>query len=409
MKLRRNHAAIGGFHRRFHLSIIIVFFFMLVSSAQAGIPTIQWTRTFGLLDYDDAAYSVQQTSDGGYILTGGGAVCNSFAFIIKTDANGNEKWNKTFDGFSLYSVQQTSDGGYILGGCSLLKIDSNGNEEWSKTTDFIVKSVQQTSDGGYVFAGWGQNPNSDSTNWDARLIKTDMSGNLLWNRTFGGNSDDYVWSVERTSDGGYILAGNTVSYKDLAWLIKTDANGYEQWNNTFFGCKNAYSVQQTRDGGYILAGRSESLSDAMIVKTDPKGNELWKKTFSQKYLDQDIAYSVRQTGDGSYVLVGEVNDGTWKYAFMIKTDTSGNQQWSKNIGSAESSAYSIRSTSDGGYVVVGSKNEPGKLTDPWIIKISNDGSSTPTSPAQQSQPKTPGFEAILAGTCMILAFALLKR
>ncbi len=133
-----------------------------------------------------------------------------------------------------------------------------------------------------------------------------------------------------------------------------------------------------------------------------------EKTFEQKNLDQDIAYSIRQTGDG-YAFVGEVYDGTWKYAFMIKTDANGNQLCSKNIGSAESSAYSIQQTMDGGYIVGGVKNEPGKLTDSWIIKISNDGSSTPAMPPQQSQPKTPGFEATLAGIGMILTFVILKR
>ena len=170
----------------------------------------------------DDAYSVSQTSDGGYIVIGYIRSYGPYgdAWLIKTDANGNEQWSKTFGGKyedESYSGYQTRDGGYILAG----KTGSYG-------------------------AGY----------FDAWLIKTDTNGKEQWNRAFGGLRDDYVRSVQQTSDGGYILAGKIGSYIPGAIgvrLIKTDADGNQQWNKVFGRCE-AYSVQQVSDVGYVIAG-----------------------------------------------------------------------------------------------------------------------------------------------------------
>jgi hypothetical protein len=244
-------------------------------------PVAEWNRTFGGTG-DDFAFAVQQTSDGGYILAGAtesyGAGDADF-WLVKTDSNGCEQWNKTFGGInsdSANSVHQTSDGGYIIAGTTytygagagdfwLIKTDSNGNKQWDKifggTSWEVAHSVQLTSDGGYILAG--------ETAGDGWLVKSDPNGNMQWEKTFGGADWDIAHSVQQTTDGGYILAGSTKSYDDDGawdgWLVKSDPNGNQQWEKTFGGIDygTVKSVRQTTDGGYILAG--ETASDFWLV------------------------------------------------------------------------------------------------------------------------------------------------
>ncbi|KAF5414572.1 MAG: hypothetical protein C5S48_08330 [Candidatus Methanogaster sp.] len=302
-----------------------------------------WNMTFGGTG-DDVAYSVQQTSDGGFILAGYtnsyGAGSSDF-WLVKTDSSGNEQWNMTFgaaDSDIARSVQQTSDGGYIIAGCTdysaagmydarLVRMNSNRDLLWDMTLGETgwdtAESVQETSDGGVIFAGYTSSYGAGY--YDAWLVKIDSNGNKQWDQTFGGTDWDTAESVHETSDGGFVLAGYTKSYGagDLDfWLIKTYSNGSKQWDKTFGETDDdyAHSVQQTSDGGYILAGvteprsdtpapLSESMgpcgaggSDIWLVKTDSEGGKEWDKTFGGT--DDDCASSVQQTSDGGYVLVG---------------------------------------------------------------------------------------------------------
>jgi hypothetical protein len=326
------------------LSVSLVALFTQSAHAQ-----VRFAKTYGGGDWD-YAYSVQQTSDGGYIVVGSTA---SFGagyeniFLIKTDANGNISWAKTYGGTEYdraSSVQQTSDGGYIVAGYTfsfgagsdvfLIKTDANGNISWAKTyggTDWDwASSVQQTSDGGYIMAGY---TGSFGAGGDILLIKTDANGDIIWAKTYGGTSYDEAYSVQQTSDGGYILAGETRSFGagdyDI-FLIKTDANGNIIWAKTYGGTSYdyAYSVQQTSDGGYIMAGETNSFGagfyDAFLVKTDANGNIIWAKTYGGTYGDR--AYSVQQTSDGGYIVAGwtESFSAGSVDIFLIKTDASGN-------------------------------------------------------------------------------------
>ncbi|MCK5660487.1 MAG: hypothetical protein KAH86_03940, partial [Methanosarcinales archaeon] len=193
---------------------------------------------------------------------------------------------------------------------------ASGNEQWSSTfggADYdYAFSVQQTSDGGYIITGY--TVSYGAGNADIWLIKTDENGNERWSSTFGGSADDYASSVQQTSDGGYIITGHTVSYGagvSDAWLIKSDKNGTEQWNSTFGGVSNdaTESVQQTSDGGYILAGRTSSYGvgnyDAWLIKTDASGDEQWNNTFGGAIYD--VVESVQQTSDGGYILAGRTD------------------------------------------------------------------------------------------------------
>jgi hypothetical protein len=261
-----------------------------------------WAKAIGGLDYDDAR-SIKQTTDGGYIMTGqvsGSGVSFTDAYLIKTYSNGNVTWTKTFGGSGFdyaASVQQTSDGGYIIAGtfeyntaldydAYLIKTDPNGDSLWIKsfggTDSDEARSVHQTTDGGYVIAG--ATFSFGAGGYDLYLIKTDSSGNLLWSKTFGGTNDEYGYSVQQTTDGGYVIAGTTSSFgagnSDI-YLIKTDANGDSLWTKTFGGLSDdgtfgALSVQQTNDAGYIIASVTNSFGagngDVYLIKTDSLGN-----------------------------------------------------------------------------------------------------------------------------------------
>ena len=314
------------------LPALVVALVLLVPRSLVTKPgNEQWDKTFGGSGWD-VGFSVEQTSDGGYIVAGYTRSCGAGGndmWLIKTDAGGNKQWDKTFGGSGwdgAYSVEQTSDGGYIIAGWRgcyvgrhltnvwLIKTDSEGNEQWDKTFGGLLwdvgRCVGQTSDGGYIITGktWSYGAGC----YDVWLIKTDSEGNKQWNKTFGGSEWDVGNCVEQTSDGGYIIAGRTTSYgagAGDAWLIKTDSEGDKQWDKTFGGSGYdvSYFVEQTSDGGYIIAGETRSYADSRgdvwLIKTDSEGNEQWDKTFGGLGC-YDVSYSVDQTSDGGYIVTG---------------------------------------------------------------------------------------------------------
>jgi len=354
---------------------ITIFAILLLAGSACAAPVEEWNKTFGGT-YCDIAKSVQQTSDGGYII---GGYTSSYgahdydAWLIKTDENGNPLWGRTFGGAGddyATSVQQTSDGGYILGGSQLIKTDSDGNSEWIRTLG--SNNVQQTMDGGYILVDSYKQP----TGWfDVLLIKTDENGNKSWERTFGEAGNDVGNSVYQTSDGGYIVAGNTACQycAEDALLIKTDANGNEQWSRTFGGAggDRASSVQQTSDGGYIFAGvtGSEPPYGAWLIKIDAIGCDQWSKIFGEA----SWASSVQQTSDGGYILAGWTTSNGFGSTdlWLTKTDANGNQLWNIALGgTGADKAYSVYQTSDGGYILAGYTESYGAGDrDAWLIKV----------------------------------------
>jgi len=376
------------------LSIIIVV------QLSANQPDTLWIRTFGGSNID-IGHDVKETNDGGFIITGYtrsfGSMSGRNVLLIKTDSNGNEEWINAYGGNDDdegYSVQQTLDGGYIVCGLTksfgagnmdvyLIKTDSLGNQEWTKTfgglNDDEGYSVLQTGDGGYIIAGVTSSFSAGSR--DLFLIKTDASGNLSWQKNIGGLSSDGAWEIQHTLDGGFIIAGWTLSFGagvfGDAWLVKTDSLGNEQWNKSFGGSDvdRAYSVQQTDDGGYILTGYTDSfgagLYDMLLIKTDNSGNQEWMKTFGGT--GRDYGHSVQQTLDGGFISAGyTLSFGAGGDDFyLVKTDSNGNQEWVKTFGgSASEIAYSICETSDGGFVITGHTLSFGAgMHDVWLIRL----------------------------------------
>ena len=292
-----------------------------------------------------------------------------------------------------------------------MKTDSGGDEEWNKTfggtNDDCAYSIQQTSDGGYIIAGGTCSHGAGY--YDFWLVKTDSGGDEEWNRTFGGTGYDYAISIQQTSDDGYIIAGGTRSYGAGyydSWLVKTDSGGNEEWNRTFGGtdydCAHPNSLQQTSDGGYILAGftYSNPYGDFWLVKTDSGGNEEWNKTFGGT--DDDRAYSIQQTSDGGYILAGFTESygaGGWDF-WLVKTDSGGNHEWDRTFGGTSSDcACSVHETSDGGYIIAGYTRLYGAGGyDFWLIKLSPEDASTLTITAPTPNTTTHSPIITITGT-----------
>jgi hypothetical protein len=385
---------------KYLLKLSLVFVFGIVGLfAQA--PDTAWTRTYGGTDYDNG-YSVQQTSDGGYIVVG---YTRSYGaggvdvYLIKTNVSGDTLWTRTYGGTDYdngYSVQQTSDGGYIVvggtysygagsGDVYLVKTNASGDTLWTKTyggTDYDYgNSVQRTIDGGYIVAGGTYSYGGES---DVYLIKTNASGGTLWTRTYGGIYIDIGYSVWQTTDGGYIIAGGTNSYGMGAgdvYLVKTNASGDALWIRTYGGAGSdyGYSVQQTTDGGYIVAGYTESYGeggDVYLIKTNASGDTLWTKTYGGD--SSDYGNSVQQTSDRGYIIAGytESYGAGYRDIYLIKTDSLGDTAYTKTYGGTDyDNGNSIQQTTDGGYIVAGYTQSYGTGGgDVYLTKIKPEGS-----------------------------------
>lgn len=314
---------------------------------------VEWDKTIGGSDADEL-YAIQQTSDGGYILGGlswsnisGEKTENSRGladyWIVKINSTGKIEWDKTIGGGDYddcRSLQQTTDGGYILGGLSasnvsgektdnsrgvddywVVKLNSAGNVEWDKTIGGSnydgIMSLQQTREGGYILGGFSYSNSSGEKTEDSRgnrdfwIVKLDNSGNIEWDKTVGGNDDDRLQSIQQTTDGGYIFGGSSRSNKSGEktensrgfydyWIVKLDSFHNIQSDKTIGGNFDDYlqSIQQTTDDGYIVGGNSisdisgektedsrEFSTDYWAVKIKSNGKIQWDKTIGGNSLD----------------------------------------------------------------------------------------------------------------------------
>jgi hypothetical protein len=381
-------------------TILVPFILLFLSlDTYAVSPDTLWTRTFGGTNID-VAYSVKQTSDSGYIIAGYtrsfGTMAGRNVWLLKTDVNGIEEWNNAYGGSADdegYSVQQTTDGGYIVAGYTksitaggmdmfLVRTDAQGNQLWFRNfggvNDDEGYSVLQTADGGFLIAGATSSFSNGGR--DVWLVKTNSSGNEEWRKNHGGLSTDGARCIQHTSDGGYILTGWTSSYGVSglfnAWLVKLDVSGNIIWHKAIggSGVDQGYCVQQTTDGGYILTGYTDTygagLYDMLLVKTDSLGNEQWLKAFGGT--GRDYGNSVIQLSDGSYIAAGYTlsfgagGDDLW----LVKVDQDGTEEWNKTFGGSSSDVgYSVIETFDGSVVIAGHTLSFGAgLHDAWMIK-----------------------------------------
>jgi hypothetical protein len=379
--------------------VVLVIVIGLWATGVFGLhPQTMWTRTYGGIGWE-LGNSVEQTTDGGYIIAG---TTDSFGagagdvYLIKADASGDTVWTRAYGGASTesgHSVEQTTDGGYIIAGYTysfgagysdvyLIKTDADGDTLWARiygdTLNESGYSVEQTTDGGYIVAG--DTDSFGTGHSDVYLIKTDAGGDTAWTRTYGGSSLDTGRSVEQTTDGGYIVAGSTYSfgagYSDV-YLIKTDAGGDTLWTRTYGGTdvEGGTSVQQTTDGGYIVAGHTYSFgtggSDVYLIKTDADGDTLWTRTYGGT--GEEIGWSVQATADGGYIIAGDAFSvgADSSDVYLVRTDAGGDKVWARRYGgTGEEIGYSVQATTDGGYVIAGATGSFGAgHNDVYLIKV----------------------------------------
>ncbi len=419
---------------------IIALSLLLFAGIAGAAPIEEWNRTFRGAG-NASASSVQQTADGGYIISGSSCSYEQCSpWLLKTDADGNEQWNKTFSSdYGARSVLQTRDGGYIFVGRSLVKVDLSGSEQWTKIYgEGTIYSIQWTADGGYIGAGLiPEAPGSDHP--DGWLIKMEENGDEQWNRSFWGGGLGWIKSVLQTKDGGYALAGMKGKYGAL--LIKVDENGKEQWNWTFGEWNrtlmgrgySANSVVQSDDGGYFMAGTMDVPVGiaAMFIKIDGNGSMQWCKSRIFKGKMASVANSARQTEDGGYIIAGEshTEGGRNKDGWLIKLYENGTEQWNMIFGGTQDDEFfSVWNTEDGGYVVAGTTSDSsggsyvklikvkGEKTKPVKIPTVSPTVTLKASPIQtlttvptetlkvSPSEKAPGFEVVLSITIFLAVY-----
>ena len=322
-----------------------------------------WWRTFGGAERDEGT-CVQQTTDGGYIVTG---VTWSFGrpheadiWLIKLDSLGHEEWDRTYEGGWGFSVRQTSDGGYIIAGSKLIKTDASGDTLW--TRNFGANCVQLISDGGYILTGGG-----------LKLMKVDENGDSIWAHIYQkSNYADVGEYVEETSDGGFIVVGKSIDYdyeeevdKSSLWLLKTDAKGDTLWTRTYGGenwgvdYDRGNCVRQMDDGGYIITGQ---FKNSILIKTDENGDTIWNKNYGL-----GEGHCLQQTLDEGFIITGSINTyptlsspSPWDNLWLVKTDANGDTAWTIDYGGEDDDCGNyVQKTLDGGYILVGRTNSYG--------------------------------------------------
>ena len=327
---------------------------------------LEWQRSLGG-NGNEIANNIKQTSDGGYIVAGssdasGGDVSVNHGkedyWIVKLDNNGAIIWQKSYGGSGsdkASCIELTSDGGYIVAGSSfstdgdvtnhhgstdsadywIVKLNPAGKLEWQKsfggTGDDEAYSIKEISHDGFIITGFSNSINGDITgnhgNEDYWIVKLDIAGNLIWQKSLGGSGTDVSYSIDVTADGGFVAAGYSNSNngnvsdnhgQEDFWIAKLDSIGTLQWQKSLGGSQldAAYSIRQTFDGGYIVAGNTASndgdvsgnhggktgTNDFWVVKLNHEGSILWQKTLGGS--DEDYALCIRQTSDSGYVITG---------------------------------------------------------------------------------------------------------
>jgi len=364
-------------------------------------PDTLWTRTYGGADHDLGS-SVQQASDGGYVIAGwtvSYGAGRGDVYLIKTGGDGHILWTKTYGdtmGDAGHSVTETGDGGYLTVGHTysegpgnadvyLIRSGANGDMQWAKTyggalSDFAY-SVLETSDHGALIAGYTESFGVGGR--DVYLLRVDAEGDSIWARAYGGSNHDVGSCVSSTEDGCYLIAGYTYSFgsgSNDAHLLKVEPNGTVRWAKTYGGAGSdgAHSVHPTSDGGCVIAGYTGSFGagsyDVYLIKTDPNGDTMWTRTYGGSYSDGGL--SVEETVDGGYIVVGWTTSfgaGNGD-AYILRTDAHGEVLWTRTYGGREfEEAYSVQLTSDGGYIVAGYTFSFGAGgSDVWLIRIGPD-------------------------------------
>jgi parallel beta-helix repeat protein len=404
----------------------------VVPSFANSTLTSNWVSKFGT-GLSDSATNIIQTNDDGFAVIGtlGNGYAPDNALLVKIDSAGKVLWNQTYPDLSTgIAVVQTSDEGYVIagngnGGFILLRTDLKGNTVWNQTYTVSFQgssggnalSMIETRDGGYIIVGACTPYLSGEGSNNGFALKTDSSGKVQWSKIYGGSGIDFFRSVTQTGDGNYVLAGYTTSFgagSFDAWLVEINASGNQVWSKTYgegpksspiqpqpgvAGDEGANSVVQTSAGGFALAGYTYSYGtvgsrSAWLIKTDVSGNVEWSKTYAIE--GQSTANALVQTSDGGLAFAGSTSNSTnWGFVddmWVVKTDSVGNEQWNQAFGGMTGTpdsdvANSLTEASDGGFVLAGSTN-PGSTAHGGYFYV------VKTLPVSQSQPVAQTFGSV---------------
>ncbi len=395
-----------------------------ISPTWAASPQINsWTRTYGGAG-DEEAWGVQQTSDGGYVVVGWTTSFGSEGFdiwVLRLDRTNRVIWQNAYGtpGFDVaYSIEETVDGGFILTGSTgsvspggynqiwVLRLDPRGNIVWQKayTGPYVGESffVRQASDGGFVVAA-GIADAFGPRHEDVSILRLDAHGDVIWWKAYGGDGKDLVSSVLQTADGGFIAVGLTASFGSAgAWVLKLASSGSVEWQRVYVGAL-ALSIKQTSDGGYIIAGISGSIiNDAWILRLDTSGNVVWQREYGGDGVDD--AFSIDETSDGGFVVAGFTKSFGGGGAWVFKLDYVGNVVWERSYGGPGlNDAFFVQGTFDGGFIVAGATSEfgIGRTEDAWLLKLAPDGSICNCRLEASSHSKVTDTTAIIRTTTAV--------
>ena len=365
-------------------------FLFLLFASLAGLQA-QWAKTYGGAGYSQA-YSIQQTIDQGYIITGlTGSFSGSYDFwVLKLNAVGDIEWQKAFGGTSAdygYCLQQTSEGGYVVAGSTnsfgkggadlwIIKLNKVGEITWQRAyggdKDDIGRSLQQTFDGGYIVAGETRSFGAGAA--DMWLLKLNSAGDVEWQRTYGTTGDDTALAVAQSFEGGYIVGGGSAPYGSC--VLKINPLGDIEWQ-VACGGNRIQSVLQMLDQSFMVAGYrygGES-NEFFIAKIAYRGDIRWQKTYGGS--KDDLAYSMRQTIDGGFILGGETQSfGVSKRdAWVIKINVGGRIEWQRTYGGpGDEDVRSVQQTADGNYIAAGKSGSFGVGAENfYVMKIYGNG------------------------------------
>lgn len=426
---------------------------MEIKTLGAQQPEIEWMKTFNRGEFDYFHY-VRPTSDGGYIATGATEENDMYyVWLVKLDASGAEDWmvinydlNASFmsgaetwaNGFD---VQQTSDNGYIVCGPSMAeydidgtivwlptgyiwKTDQNGNTEWLHHYYALEEEIIYwpfsiiEKDDAFITGGFALYYDASSgtvVDQDGFIMKTDISGNILWKNEFDAGGTDTLSSVAQTSDGGYILSGytdNSNVMEGALWMVETDSSGNKQWDKFFDGPGFEYTFGkgccQTNDGGYIMSGVSNSYghggTDIWAIKTDASGNIDWDVAYGGE--KNDYSWGMCNADSNGFAFGIVTNYGAFTSdkddILVIETDNEGHTEWKLLIEEDGSQiTRSICQTDDGGYIFSAMTGSLGSSrTDGIILKIASFDNNRPLKPEIDGKSKgKPNKEYTFSATC----------
>ncbi|MGD9141440.1 MAG: FlgD immunoglobulin-like domain containing protein [bacterium] len=369
---------------------------LLGGTAPASEPTRLWEKEYGA-PYNDAAKWVENVSTGGFILVGNTTTTDTTfgdVSMIRINPWGDTLWTKQYGGIggeAAEGVRETPDGGFIVAGlttsygegsadCYVIRTDSNGDTLWTRTYGGPgydnAYGIDLAHGGGYVITGIYEDAGGDA---DVYLVRIDDNGDTLWTNTYGGSAVDWAMRVRRTSDGGYIMAGETRSYADPvgdAYLVKVDSGGAMEWHNWFGGTsvEVAYDVCENPSNGFVAVGYTSSSgagsSDFFLIQTLANGDTVWTKTYGGT--DYDVGHSIALATDYSYLIAGSTRSyGAGNMdAYVMKVSPAGDFVWGEAYGGADyDDGFCLQETPDEGIIMCGRKYVSGMSYQAFAVRI----------------------------------------